>query len=87
MTFTNNKVCRNLTSPPAANTAVVIGAAIDRLTFAGNFISNKAANNNIALGFALSLGPRAIAQAPAAAPAPQPPAQAPPATPAPAQPC
>jgi hypothetical protein len=31
----------------------VIGAAIDRLTFAGNFISNKAANNNIALGFAL----------------------------------
>lgn len=53
LTFTNNKVFRNLTSPPAANTAVVIGAAIDRLTFSGNFISNKAANNNIALGFAL----------------------------------
>ncbi len=53
LTFTNNKVLRNLTSPPAANTAVVIGAAIDRLTFGGNFISNKAANNNIALGIAL----------------------------------
>ncbi len=53
LTFTNNKVMRNLTSPPAANTAVVIGAAIDRLTFSGNFISNKTANNNIALGFAL----------------------------------
>lgn len=53
LTFTNNKVFRNLTSPPAANTAVVVGAAIDRLTFSGNFISNKAANNNIALGFAL----------------------------------
>lgn len=53
LTFTNNKVFRNLTSPPAANTAVVIGAAIDRLTFGGNFISNKTANNNIALGFAL----------------------------------
>lgn len=53
LTFTNNKVLRNLTSPPAANTAVVIGAAIDRLTFGNNFISNKAANNNIALGFAL----------------------------------
>ena len=53
LSFTNNRVYRNLTSPPAANTAVVISAAIDRLTFAGNFISNKAANNNIALGFAL----------------------------------
>jgi hypothetical protein len=53
LTFTNNKVFRNLTSPPAANTAVVIGAAIDRFTFSDNFISNKAANNNIALGFAL----------------------------------
>jgi len=51
--FVNNRVLRNLTSPPAANTAVVIGAAIDRLTFASNFISNKTANNNIALGFAL----------------------------------
>ncbi len=53
LTFTNNKVFRNLTSPPAANTAVVIGAAIDRLTFSDNFISNKTVNNNIALGFAL----------------------------------
>lgn len=53
LTFTNNKVYRRLTSPPAANTAVVIGAAIDRLTFSGNVIYNKAANNNIALGFAL----------------------------------
>lgn len=53
LTFTNNKVLRKLTSPPAANTAVVIGAAIDRLTFSNNFIVNKAANNNIALGFAL----------------------------------
>lgn len=52
-TFTNNKVFRNLTSPPAANTAVVIGAAIDRMTFSNNYIVNKAANNNIALGFAL----------------------------------
>jgi microcystin-dependent protein len=53
LTFTNNKIRRNLTAPPAANTAVVIGAAIDRLTFSDNFISNKAANNNVALGFAL----------------------------------
>jgi microcystin-dependent protein len=53
LTFTNNKVLRKLTSPPAANTAVVIGAAIDRLTFGGNYISNKTVNNNIALGFAL----------------------------------
>lgn len=53
LTFTNNRVFRNLTSPPAANTAVVTQAAIDRLTFANNFISNKTANNNIALGFAL----------------------------------
>jgi hypothetical protein len=53
LTFTNNKVFRNLTSPPAANTAVVIGAAIDRLNFSDNFISNKTVNNNIALGFAL----------------------------------
>ncbi len=53
LAFTNNKVLRKLTSPPAANTAVVIGAAIDRLTFGNNFIVNKAANNNIALGFAL----------------------------------
>jgi len=51
--FVDNRVLRSLTSPPAANTAVVIGAAISRLTFASNFISNKAANNNIALGFAL----------------------------------
>lgn len=53
LTFTNNKVYRNLTSPPAANTAVIVGAAMDRLTFGNNFISNKAANNNIALGIAL----------------------------------
>lgn len=53
LTFTNNKVLRKLTSPPAANTAVVIGAAIDRLTFSNNTIVNKTANNNIALGFAL----------------------------------
>lgn len=51
--FVNNRVLRSLTSPPAANTAVVIGAAISRLVFSDNFISNKAANNNIALGFAL----------------------------------
>lgn len=51
--FTNNKVWRNLTSPPAANTAAVIGAAIDRMVFSNNNITNKAANNNIALGFAL----------------------------------
>ena len=53
LTFHSNCVFRNLTSPPAANTAVVTQAAIDRLTFSHNFISNKAANNNIALGFAL----------------------------------
>lgn len=52
-TFVNNKVFRQLTSPPAANTAVVVGAAINRLTFNDNFIVNKAANNNVALGFAL----------------------------------
>lgn len=53
LAFINNKVFRQLTSPPAANTAVVIGAAINRLYFNDNFIVNKAANNNIALGFAL----------------------------------
>ena len=51
--FSNNKVFRQLTSPPGANTAVVIGAAINRLFFNDNFIVNKAANNNVALGFAL----------------------------------
>ncbi len=52
LTFTNNKVYRYLTSPPAANTAVVTTAAIDRATFNDNFIVNKTANNNIALGWA-----------------------------------
>ncbi len=52
LTFTNNKVLRYLTSPPAANTAVVTTAAIDRATFNDNFIVNKTANNNIALGWA-----------------------------------
>lgn len=52
LTFTNNKVFRNLTSPPAANTAVVIGSITDRFTFDGNYIVNLTANNNIALGFA-----------------------------------
>lgn len=49
LTFTNNKVLRYLTSPPAANTAVVTTAAIDRPNGSDNFIVNKAANNNIAL--------------------------------------
>lgn len=53
LSFVGNKVFRRLTSPPAANTAVVTQAAIDRLTFNDNTILNKAANNNIALGFAL----------------------------------
>mgnify|MGYP003655262155 CR=1 FL=1 len=53
LTFTNNRVLRYLTSPPAANTAVVTQAAIDRLTFSGNFIVNKTVNNNVAVGFAL----------------------------------
>lgn len=52
LTFTNNKVFRYLTSPPAANTAVVTTAAIDRPNFSDNFIVNKTANNNIALGWA-----------------------------------
>lgn len=51
--FVGNKVFRQLTSPPAANTAVITQAAINRLTFGNNLIVNKAANNNIALGFAL----------------------------------
>lgn len=51
--FRKNRVFRKLTSPPAANTAVVTQAAIDRLTFAENFIVNKTVNDNIALGFAL----------------------------------
>lgn len=53
LTYTNNKVFRNLTSPPAANTAVVIASNIDRLTFSNNTIINATANNNIALGLAL----------------------------------
>ncbi len=51
--FTNNKVFRNLTSPPAANTAVVFGSNVDRLVFNGNYIVNSTANNNIALGLAM----------------------------------
>ncbi len=51
--FANNKVFRNLTSPPAANTAVVIASIIDRFEFEGNYIVNLTVNNNIALGFAL----------------------------------
>ncbi len=53
LTFTNNKVFRYLTSPPAANTAVVLTAATDRVNFSDNYIVNKTANNNIALGLAL----------------------------------
>src|SRR5258708_10967775 len=58
LTFTNNKVFRKLTSPPAANTAVVFGAAVDRVTFNDNVIINKTANNNIALG--VSFGANAV---------------------------
>ena len=50
--FANNKVFRNLTSPPAANTAVVLASNIDRMEFEGNYIVNSTANNNIALGIA-----------------------------------
>jgi hypothetical protein len=52
LTFTNNKVFRQLTSPPAANTAVVFGAAVNRVTFNDNIIINKTVNNNVALGVA-----------------------------------
>ncbi len=51
--FTNNKVFRSLTSPPAANTAVILTAATNRIKFSGNTIVNLTANNNIALGLAL----------------------------------
>ncbi len=50
--FAGNKVFRNLTSPPAANTAVVVNSIIDRLEFENNYIVNLTANNNIALGLA-----------------------------------
>ncbi len=52
LAFTNNKVFRLLTSPPAANTAVVTTAAISRANLSDNYIVNKTANNNIALGWA-----------------------------------
>jgi hypothetical protein len=52
LTFTKNKVFRNLTSPPAANTAVVTASIVDRLVFEDNYIVNTTANNNIALGIA-----------------------------------
>ncbi len=52
LTFSNNKVFRILTSPPAANTAVVLTAAHDRVNFSDNYIVNTTANNNIALGIA-----------------------------------
>lgn len=51
LSFTRNKVYRTLTSPPAANTAVVIGANIDRFVFSNNEITNNTVNNNIPLGF------------------------------------
>lgn len=51
-TFTNNKVFRILTSPGAASSAVVGGAAYSRITFDDNFLVNTTANNNIALGIA-----------------------------------
>lgn len=51
--FAKNKVFRNLTSPPAANTAVVFGSNVDRLEFEDNYIVNTTANNNIALGLAM----------------------------------
>ena len=51
-TFTNNKVFRTLTSPPAASTAVVGGAAYSRITFDNNLLINNTVNNNIALGIA-----------------------------------
>jgi hypothetical protein len=52
LTFTNNKVFRSLTSPPTANTAVVLTAASARIKFCDNYIVNLTANNNIALGIA-----------------------------------
>ncbi len=51
-TFTNNKVFRILTSPPAASSAVVGGAAYSRITFDDNFLVNTTVNDNIALGIA-----------------------------------
>jgi hypothetical protein len=51
--FTNNKVFRSLTSPPAANTAVVVASNLDRMVFGNNIIVNTTANNNIALGLAM----------------------------------
>jgi hypothetical protein len=51
LSFTRNKVYRTLTSPPAANTAVVGGANIDRFVFSDNEITNNTVNNNIPLGF------------------------------------
>jgi len=50
--FASNKVFRNLTSPPSANTAVVFASHVDRLEFEDNYIVNLTANNNIALGIA-----------------------------------
>lgn len=52
LTLSNCKVFRYLTSPPAASTAVVTAAAIDRPVMDGNYFVNKTANNNIALGWA-----------------------------------
>ena len=49
--FTRNRVYRTLTSPPAGNTAVVLGAATDRFVFSDNEITNNTVNNNIPLGF------------------------------------
>lgn len=53
LTLTSSKVFRALTSPPAASTAIVTAAAINRPTMLDNFFVNKTANNNIALGWAL----------------------------------
>ena len=41
-----------MTSPAAASSAVVGGAAYNRITFDDNFLVNLTANNNIALGIA-----------------------------------
>lgn len=51
LNFTRNRVYRSLTSPPAANTAVVGGANIDRFVFSDNEITNNTVNNNVPLGF------------------------------------
>jgi hypothetical protein len=52
LTWTNNKIYRTLATVTNVLASVVLQAAVSRVNFSDNFITQKTANNNVALGIA-----------------------------------